>query len=207
MLLKNPLKAICLCISLMFYGILGWSQDCSDPNVGIIMDIGEDFSLSFGESRIIQVLFATLTPIETVEWSPNEGNCNSDPLDSDCFDFLVQPLVSTCYTLNLTNINGCSATDEICVAVDNCEVFIANSLVDIVLDTPNNMIDLKLEIMRTQVFNIEISQNSDIIFETRKSLHKGLNNVSLSTATLEPGEYQINLDLFPDPISSSFTKQ
>ncbi len=205
MLTKNSFQALYLCLFLLFHSVLAWSQDCSDPNTGIFIDIGENLTLDLGDSAKIELLVGTLVPVANIEWSPNEVTCIAPP--PNCFDVIVKPFVNTCYSVTVTNTNGCSASDEVCVVLNSCDFIVANSLIDISPDNPSNQISLNLDIVRTQVFSIEFLQNADLILETRKFGHLGPNNISVDISSLDPGEYELKLDLYPDPIFSSFTKQ
>ena len=82
----------------------------------LFVDLGEDFRMNFGETVQLQAL--SNGNIANYEWS---GDSSLDCAASDtlnCFNPSISPLVTTVYSVRVTNDKGCTAEDEITVIVE-----------------------------------------------------------------------------------------
>jgi gliding motility-associated-like protein len=91
------------------------------PTVPLFVDLGLDRSLKLGDS--IQLVPQANFTIEGFTWSPVAGL--SDP---NALEPFASPTVSTTYTLNARDADGCSATAQIAITVDKRRsVYIPNA--------------------------------------------------------------------------------
>ncbi len=89
-------------------------QELLDGNM-FDLDLGEDAYLEFGESHTINPqIINTGGPIVSANWSSDRGDtCET------CENWEVSPAATTQYMLELMNEDGCMATDEVIVFIDN----------------------------------------------------------------------------------------
>ena len=97
-----------------------------EPGNDLHLDLGEDISIRIGETAILQALTNNLE--NPISWT------TTDTLDCmDCAEQEVQPFETTTYLASIVDENGCKASDQITVFVDNPqEVYIPNAF------SPNN---------------------------------------------------------------------
>ncbi|HMQ05890.1 MAG TPA: gliding motility-associated C-terminal domain-containing protein [Saprospiraceae bacterium] len=90
---------------------------------GVTVNLGEDRSIRYGESIILNPEFNIgLDGVSVLSWSPPESlSCN------DCLSPEASPDRSTEYRLQVTDTNGCTASDEIWIRVE----------LEAVIDIPN----------------------------------------------------------------------
>jgi PKD repeat protein len=96
------------------YRVIGSSGDCRDTASVVvvvravpIVDAGEDVELCPGESTQLAASGGII-----YHWSPDKGlNC------ADCSNPLASPKNTTLYHVEITDSNGCTATDSLTVAV------------------------------------------------------------------------------------------
>ncbi len=92
----------------------------------VVVSLPQDTVIQLGDSLFIQAL-TNVPPgaLDSIMWS--NGNC------TNCTGLLVAPLVTTSYSVSVTNLNGCSARDAMEVGVrKDRDVFIPNAF------TPNS---------------------------------------------------------------------
>ncbi|NBC06046.1 MAG: T9SS type B sorting domain-containing protein [Bacteroidetes bacterium] len=80
----------------------------------VTVDLGEDISIRIGEEAVLNAM-SNIPPeeIDTVLWEPQFATeCPT------CLEQVVSPLVTTAYMVEVVDINGCSAADEVRVFVD-----------------------------------------------------------------------------------------
>jgi gliding motility-associated-like protein len=90
----------------------------------VVVDLGPDISIQLGESVEIEAL-TNLFPdqIDTLIWKPL-----ADPECPACFSFEIQPTFPVSYTVEITDINGCKATDQVNITLNKeDQVYIANA--------------------------------------------------------------------------------
>lgn len=91
----------------------------------ILVEVGPDQDIQLGlPSPIINVSIDSPAGVDTIVWTPNIGvTC----ITSDCRSIEVSPSETTTYTVSVTDLNGCVATDEITINVkDIRNVYFAN---------------------------------------------------------------------------------
>ncbi len=91
----------------------------------ISVDLGPDRDVQLGlPSPVINAIIGSTAGLDTLIWTPFlDINC----LNSTCTSIETSPAVTTSYLLTVTDLNGCSGTDEIIVNVKNTRnVFFAN---------------------------------------------------------------------------------
>lgn len=98
----------------------------------LVVELGLNTEILLGDDLVIQPIINSQLPILDFVWTSvplDTVNC----LDSLCTRINVMPLEDTYYTIVITDENGCTATDEILVQVDNQRnVYIPN------IFSPNN---------------------------------------------------------------------
>ncbi|HRX28599.1 MAG TPA: gliding motility-associated C-terminal domain-containing protein [Saprospiraceae bacterium] len=83
----------------------------------IYINAGEDQEIKIGlSSEVMEVEVYSESPIDTLEWMPNEY---LECIDADCFKAVSTPPASILYTIQVTDVNGCRASDEILIKVIN----------------------------------------------------------------------------------------
>ena len=84
-----------------------------DPITELTIDIGEDEEISFGDSLLINsVLNVDENEITNITWTSTQTiSCDN------CLDPYVSPTQSTTYLIEITDEDGCVATDEITISV------------------------------------------------------------------------------------------
>ncbi len=91
--------------------------------IPVDVSLGEDIYIDLGESATIQALVnLPMSSLDSIFWSSNlETDCNG------CLNQLVFPIITTAYSINVDDENGCSDADDITIHVDrNQDVFIPN---------------------------------------------------------------------------------
>ena len=99
------------------------SEDFIIPNKQeMIVDLGDDMSIKYGESVYIDSEVYPFTGVE-LEWTPNEWlDC------SDCPDPTASPLENRNYRLTMTDTAGCVVEDDINIAVRKSrDIYIPNA--------------------------------------------------------------------------------
>jgi len=95
----------------------------------LIVDLGEDIELSYGES---DTLIPTINQSGTFEYQWTTQSPDSALTCMDCAMPIAMPLYDTDYTLQVTDANGCTATDDVRINVRKTQrVFIPTAF------TPN----------------------------------------------------------------------
>ncbi len=96
----------------------------------ILIDLISDVEIELGDS--IQLLAVVNIPddrILSVEWDSNP----TMPMCIDCLTQYVQPIASTQYTIVITDIDGCQATSQVYIEIDESrDVYVPNVF------SPNN---------------------------------------------------------------------
>lgn len=87
----------------------------------LIVDLGEDIVLSFGDS--IDLYAFTNMPVDSISWTPD------DVMDcTTCLTQNVKPFLSTLYSIEVLDGSGCRSTDEINIFVErDPKVYIPNA--------------------------------------------------------------------------------
>lgn len=91
----------------------------------IMVELGEDFlEVSLGDSSaVLQASISASNPV-TIEWLPMDG---IDCIDPSCQIVNVFPTSAQLYEVLVTDINGCTATDDIQITLgENRNVYIPN---------------------------------------------------------------------------------
>ncbi|MCP3927823.1 MAG: T9SS type B sorting domain-containing protein [Bacteroidetes bacterium] len=85
-----------------------------------VASLGEDFTLSLGDS--IQLDIVSNNPFSKIEWTPDESlSC------IDCPDPFARPIITTNYSVMVTDTSGCLTSTTLVVFVDKSRnVFIPN---------------------------------------------------------------------------------
>ncbi len=93
----------------------------SEP-AAISVDLGEDLELDLGDSIQLVPIVNSGAPAATFSWTPVELlSC------MDCGDPVARPIDDQVFVVNVVDIDGCQATDEIMIRVDKSrKVFIPN---------------------------------------------------------------------------------
>ncbi|MEM6966485.1 MAG: gliding motility-associated C-terminal domain-containing protein, partial [Bacteroidota bacterium] len=90
------------------------------------LELGDDISINIGESAEVSVqLGFDESQLDTIIWSPYElTGCTT----GNCLAFTITPLQTTIFTATITDINGCTDSDQIAIYVDqNIPVYIPNA--------------------------------------------------------------------------------
>jgi len=87
----------------------------------LVLELGDDQTINLGDS--IQLMASTSVNVDTVSWAFDESlSC------LDCLAPFASPTTSTTYTLTVTDVNGCTITDQVTVTVVNArQVYIPNA--------------------------------------------------------------------------------
>ncbi len=94
----------------------------------LTVDLGEDFSVSLGDSARLDATIDALAPIDAYIWTPMQ-----DLSCLNCENPFVQPFESRTYELTVVDTDGCEGRDDIMILVDKArKVYIPNGF------TPNN---------------------------------------------------------------------
>lgn len=98
----------------------------------LFIDAGPDVTIPQGSSYTIEaVTNLDFDLVSGTSWGPPGGELDCGGVDP-CFRYIVSPLVTTVYLVSVSDLNGCSASDYITVAVEFIpEVFFPNAF------TPN----------------------------------------------------------------------
>ncbi len=84
-----------------------------DPSTDLTIDIGEDQEILYGDSLLISsILNVDNSQIENVIWTATQ-NISCD----NCLDPYLMPFVTGTYEIEITDEDGCIATDEITIIV------------------------------------------------------------------------------------------
>lgn len=78
----------------------------------LTVDLGPDLELKLGDSLLLSALPSR--DVRMVQWSPN---ADPTPCDFPCLDKSLRPFTSQTYQIKVTDINGCTAVDEMKVRV------------------------------------------------------------------------------------------
>ncbi|HOY04622.1 MAG TPA: gliding motility-associated C-terminal domain-containing protein [Saprospiraceae bacterium] len=102
----------------------GCTADTSATLVAAIiptLNVGEDFDLPLGEAQPMDVTLNTVA--QSIQWTPATGlSC------TDCLEPVASPYLTTVYTLTVTSLDGCPATDSLTVRVLKVrDVFVPNA--------------------------------------------------------------------------------
>ena len=92
----------------------------------VVVALPQDTTIQLGDSIFIQAV-TNVPPgdLNSIIWS--DGNC------INCNALMVAPIITTSYSVSLTNKNGCTSTDEMIITVEkDRNVYIPNAF------TPNN---------------------------------------------------------------------
>ncbi len=91
----------------------------------LMIDAGPDQEIDLGSiSESISPSISSTLPIDSIIWSPLDS---LDCIDVDCEEVISNTLIDQLYTVTVTDINGCSATDDIFIKVNTSRnVYIAN---------------------------------------------------------------------------------
>lgn len=93
-------------------------------DVEILSDLsGDPPSLIRGDSTSLQLLFSKPeSDIVSITWSPDSLSC------ANCTSLTVKPSIATTYTVRVTDIAGCRASDDITIFVQKVQrIFIPNA--------------------------------------------------------------------------------
>jgi len=84
-----------------------------NPSTELTINLGEDQEINFGDSLLINsILNVTEEEITDVSWNTTQTiSCDN------CLDPYLSPVQSTTYLVEITDENGCVATDEITIIV------------------------------------------------------------------------------------------
>lgn len=91
----------------------------------VFVELGPDQDIQLGlPSPVISASFATTIPLVSAVWTPNSDlTCLGTP----CTEVEASPSETTTYALLVTDVNGCTGTDEITIRVKNTRnVFFPN---------------------------------------------------------------------------------
>ena len=90
----------------------------------LVISAGPDIEIELGETAALSVNITNGTPIDTIIWTANTSfNCVS----SDCSSISTAPTTNQVYTVEVIDINGCVATDDILVrVVRSLNVYVPN---------------------------------------------------------------------------------
>lgn len=97
-----------------------------NPFPGFTVNAGDDVTFDTPGDTIILEASTTATDIASITWEPNL-NIICDDGSLNCLNPMVRPNTNSGYTLTVTDINGCTATDVInFILVENTDIFIPN---------------------------------------------------------------------------------
>jgi len=95
--------------------------DQPDP---IVVELGEDVEVGLGESTLLQANIQSNLPIVAIVWTPMDG---ATCFNANCQQLEIVPSKETLYSVLVTDVNGCTATDEVTVSVNSKRnVFVPN---------------------------------------------------------------------------------
>ena len=131
-------------------------------SAGFTVDLPPYLFIALGASNTIKSNLILTDSIASIEWTPSDYlSC------TDCLEPIVTPIEDRSYTLVVTDINGCKATDEITIVVETeLEVHMPN------IFSPNGdgindvYYPIDLGAVRTATLQI-FNRWGGIVFETR----------------------------------------
>ena len=95
------------------------------PPTQLDVSLGEDTQVELGQSTVIRANIDTETAIDTVRWFPEEIVECLDPM---CIEVTISPIVPTTLIAEVTDVNGCVASDDIEINVQRTSnIYIPNA--------------------------------------------------------------------------------
>lgn len=95
--------------------------DQPDP---IVVELGEDIEVGLGESTVLQANIQSNLPVVSIVWTPMDG---ASCANANCQQLNVVPNKETLFSVLVTDINGCTGTDQVVVSVNSRRnVFVPN---------------------------------------------------------------------------------
>ncbi len=191
----------------------GFKNSASSANTifNCLVDMGEDIQVQLGES--VDVALQTNCPaneIVNISVSPNDNTISCLDNSTPCYEYTIQALSDVCYTFTVESIDGCMATDELCIFLKSCEpLFSENEVAALNPAQVNDLSDVTLEIARTQFVRLEVV-NEDEGVQTQVWegwLKAGERTVSVDFSDIPSGTYNLVGKFYPTEKSISFEKQ
>ncbi len=91
------------------------------------VNLGPDVEIELGDSIELDAQIQSFLAVDSILWFASPINGTLLCQDSVCDEVLVMPLETTLYSVVVSDVNGCTGTDEIQVEVDkNRNIFIPN---------------------------------------------------------------------------------
>ena len=95
------------------------------PPTQLSVSLGEDTEVQLGQSTVIRANIDAETAIDTVRWFPEEIVECIDPM---CTEVTITPLLPTALIAEVTDVNGCVASDNIEISVSRTSnIYIPNA--------------------------------------------------------------------------------
>ncbi|TNE62858.1 MAG: PKD domain-containing protein [Bacteroidetes bacterium] len=89
----------------------------------LVIIAGPDTSITLGNSILLSGIVSNPDQIQQSTWTPSQGlSCDT------CLSTLAVPAITQVYTLEVTDINGCTASDEASIIVGPGSVYIPNAI-------------------------------------------------------------------------------
>ena len=94
------------------------------PPTELNVSLGEDTEVELGQSTVIRANIDAETAIDTVRWIPEDVEC----IDPMCSEVSFSPVGPTTLFVEVTDVNGCVATDEVSINVQRTSnIYIPNA--------------------------------------------------------------------------------
>ena len=83
------------------------------PPTELNVSLGEDTEVELGQSTVVRANIDSESMIDTVRWIPEDVEC----IDALCSEVSFSPVGPTTLSVEVTDVNGCVATDEVSINV------------------------------------------------------------------------------------------
>ena len=201
----KPLLLLSICIAFLNFNLIESNFEQTVNNCEVY--VGEDVIIPFWESYQIDGLVNyPASEIDELIWShPDLLSC------TDCLDPEVNTFEEVCITLTVNFSDGCSASDEICIFLQDCVVgpsFSENKIVSLSPQPVADSSTIELELVQTQFVRIETVENDEVTHTIYEHwLSAGPRIVPLDFSNLPSGDHNLRVYLYPEPLYISITKQ
>ncbi len=80
----------------------------------VSVELGDDFTISIGDEAIIQSMInIPYDSLTSIVWTPLD-----DPDCANCLEQNVYPVLTTSYSISVTDVNGCESSDALTISVE-----------------------------------------------------------------------------------------
>jgi len=175
--------------------------------VDCIVELQPDILINFWDTPQIDAFMdRPFSEVEEIIWSPSENlSC------TDCLNpvLTITEPEDVCISLTVWFDDGCEASDEMCVFIQDCIVgnLWENMINSITPQTISDTAEIEFETSQFQFVEIDIIENDEIISTLFESwLGRGLHNLNLDFSDVPAGEHSLRVRLHPEDLFISITK-